>query len=255
MDDPLTCDALTARFRVYQRARGHRFSVDDRTTAYVAGKLAIAHSAGRVLDLGTGIGSVLLMVASLAERAELVGIEAQEVSFALLQKNVAHNGLEGRVTTIFGDLRERVRDLPAGTFDLVTGTPPYLPIGTATPSPDGQRAAARIELRGGIEDYLQAAAHAVSNDGHVVVCADGRTPERTLEAARRAGLGATEVLHVIAREGDKNPLFSVWTLRRTATSPLREVPFVQRDTNGERTPQSLEVLRFFGLGHEPKTTV
>ena len=39
----------------------------------------------------------------------------------------------------------------------MTGTPPYKKLGTATPSPDPQRAHARIELRGGIEDYLATA--------------------------------------------------------------------------------------------------
>lgn len=253
MDETLTCDALTANFRVFQRARGHRFSVDDRTTAFVAAKIVASRAQGRegkverILDLGTGIGSVLLMVGSVAVDAWLVGIEAQEVSFALLQKNLAHNGVEARAEGLFGDLRERVKELPARSFDLVTGTPPYLPIGTATPSPDGQRAAARIELRGGIEDYLRAAAHAVANDGHVVVCADGRTPERTLAAARSADLAARSVVHVIAREGDKGPLFSVWTLSRGGTSELAETSFVQRDAQGARTPESLEVLRLFGL--------
>jgi len=189
----LTCDALTSTFRVLQRRGGHRFSVDDRMTAWVAATLARGRVEGasgwpcarsssgstgplRVLDLGTGIGSVLLMVAWAAPEAELVGVEAQAESYALLTQNVERNGLVSRVRALHGDLRARVPELPARSFDLVTGTPPYLPPGTATPSPDAQRAAARIELRGGIEAYLVAAAHAVAPDGRVVVCADGRTP-------------------------------------------------------------------------------
>ena len=246
-DDPITLDALTSRFSVHQRARGHRFSVDDRTTAFVAGTIAKKLRPARVLDLGTGIGSVLLMIASVLDDAQMVGIEAQEGSFELLRKNVKVNGLEARTTVLFGDLRERVYELPARSFELVTGTPPYLPVGTATPSPDAQRAAARLELRGGIEAYLLAAAHAVTDDGHVVVCADGRTPGRTLAAARAAKLVATHAVHVVAREGDVGPLFSVWTVARQSPHALEETRLVQRDAAGERTPESLEVMRFFGL--------
>lgn len=254
--DALTCDALTATFRVLQRRGGHRFSVDDRMTAWVAARLAQARSprapAGaplRVLDLGTGIGSVLLMVAWAAPDAELVGVEAQAESHALLVQNVERNGVAGRARLLHGDLRERVPELPARSFDLVTGTPPYLPPGTATPSPDAQRAAARIELRGGIEAYLAAAAHAVAPEGRVVVCADGRTPERTRRAAAAAGLDPREALHVVPREG-AGPLFTVWTLApagQDAAPSCDEATHVQRDARGERTPASREVLALFGL--------
>jgi tRNA1(Val) A37 N6-methylase TrmN6 len=251
-EDPVTDDALTSRFRVYQRARGHRFSVDDRVTAWVAGKLAAKVAPKRLLDLGTGLGSVALMLAHVCPEAELTAVEAQDVSFALLVRNVARNGVDSRATLHHGDLREVVPTLPARAYDLVTGTPPYLPLGTATPSSDPQRAAARIELRGGIEAYLAAASHAVAERGHVVVCADGRTPARTTDAARAVGLIATEALHFVAREGDKNPLFSVWTLTREGAheaepTPLVEHVHVERDARGERTQASREVLAFFGV--------
>ena len=256
--EPLTCDALTATFRVLQRRGGHRFSVDDRMTAWVAAKLAQARAARapdapplRVLDLGTGLGSVLLMLAWVAPEAALVGVEAQAESYALLVQNVARNGVSARARLVHGDLRERVPELPARSFDLVTGTPPYLPPGTATPSPDPQRAAARIELRGGVEAYLAAAAHAVAPGGHVVVCADGRTPERTRRAASAVGLAARAALHVVPREG-ADPLFTVWTLAPATPGEAgprahAEATHVQRDARGERTAASREVLALFGL--------
>lgn len=255
-EDPVTDDALTSRFRVFQRTRGHRFSVDDRVTAWVAGKLATRVRPRCLLDLGTGLGSVGLMLAHVCPEAELTAVEAQDVSFALLVRNVARNGVDTRAHLHHGDLREVVPTLPARTYDLVTGTPPYLPLGTATPSSDPQRAAARIELRGGIEAYLVAAAHAVTEDGHVVVCADGRTPTRTTNAARAAGLVPLEALHFVAREGDKNPLFTVWTFTREVapravvaapSAPFAEYTHVERDAAGERTQASREVLAFFGV--------
>jgi len=35
-DDPLTDDALTGAYRVWQRKRGHRYSIDDVLTAHEA---------------------------------------------------------------------------------------------------------------------------------------------------------------------------------------------------------------------------
>jgi tRNA1(Val) A37 N6-methylase TrmN6 len=157
--------------------------------------------------------------------------------------------LSARARAIFGDLRTETPKLEAGAFDLVTGTPPYLPLGTATPSPDGQRAAARIELRGGIEAYLAAAAHAVSPTGSVVVCADGRTPERTRDAARAAGLVVVGVLHVLARASNTTPLFTVWTLApgRSRADTETVDTHALRDDEGQPAPFAHEIVHFFGL--------
>ena len=38
--DELTSDAITASFRLIQRRRGHRFSVDDLATAWEAARVA-----------------------------------------------------------------------------------------------------------------------------------------------------------------------------------------------------------------------
>ncbi|MDH5493616.1 MAG: methyltransferase [Myxococcales bacterium] len=248
-DDPLTDDALTSRFRLYQRKRGHRYSLDDVLTAREA--LRAQPAADRVLDLGCGIGSVLLMLAHALPEAPLVGIEAQEGSFALAARNVTRNGLEGRVRLVHGDLRDRacLASLGGG-FGLITGTPPYAPLGTATPSPDPQRAHARVELRGGVEAYLEAAAPQLSPRGRVVVCADARRPERVRDVAPEFGLRPLRRLECRPRAG-RAPLFTVWTLGRLEEHSGFECEtpedFVARDEEGRRSDAYLGLRAFFGL--------
>lgn len=246
--EELTSDAVTAGFRLLQRRRGHRFSLDDLATAWEAVR---AHAKARVcLDLGCGVGSVLLMVAWKLPEARLFGVEAQAESHALCQRNVAENGLAGRATVLHGDLREVVRGATLDACDLVTGTPPYLPPGTALASPDPQRAAARIELRGGVEDYLQAGARVLAEGGRVVVCADGRTPERVLRGAEAAGLAPLRRMDVIARAGAPSPLLSVWTCARASEHRgcLSHERVAMRDERGARTEAGVEMRRSFGLG-------
>jgi tRNA1(Val) A37 N6-methylase TrmN6 len=138
------------------------------------------------------------------------------------------------------------RDWPHGRFALVTGTPPYLPVGTASPSPDPQRAAARIELRGGVEDYLAAAARVLAPDGVCVVCADGRFPERVLRGASAAGLVPVRRVDIVPRVG-RSPLFSVWTSVFSSHRTLEHVEVVMRDEDGARTEASRAMRRAFGL--------
>jgi len=243
--DELTSDAITASFRLTQRKRGHRFSVDDLATAYEA--VNATRDVTTYLDMGCGIGSVLLMVAWRFSSARVFGIEAQDGSFALAQRNAHDNGIDERVRLFHGDLREVTRGWPHAPCDLVTGTPPYLPLGTASASPDPQRAAARLELRGGVEDYLAAAARVLSPSGVVVVCSDGRAPERVVRGAAAARLAPVRRLDIVPRVG-KSALFSVWTCARASRGALVHEQLVMRDENGDRTEASQGMRRAFGLG-------
>ena len=238
--DELTDDAIAGDWRVWQRKRGHRYSLDDVATAREA--VRAVPVARRYLDLGCGIGSVLLMVAyKLGEGAEVTGVEAQEISFELARRNVARNDLSARL--IHGDLREVALE---PVHDLVTGTPPYMPKASASPSTDAQRTYARIEMRGGIEDYVAAAARALAPGGRFVACCDARTPERAIEGAKRAGLVAVRKRDVIPRAGRKGPLFSVWTFAHEGTLVVDD-PLVARDEGGGRTEDAHELRRFFDL--------
>lgn len=249
---PLTHDAITRDFRVYQRRDGHRFSVDDVATAFVACRAV--PTAARVLDLGSGLGSVLALVAWRMPGARLAAIEAQDASFELLRRNVDENGLAARTTLVHGDLRDaaNVEVLAArGPFDLVTGTPPYFPIGTALSARDAQREHARIEHRGGVEAYLATASRLVDARGVVVICGAAAADARVRDAA------ATERLALLARadlvaQADKPVLFSIWTLAREGVrgvpGALSDAPIRIRGASGELLEGARALREFSGFG-------
>lgn len=240
----LTHDAIAGSFRITQRKHGHRYSIDDVLTAAIAAD-ARPH-ARRCLELGSGIGSVLLMLCYRLPAAQFVAVEAQRNSFSLLTRNIAQNGLGTRVRALHGDLRELVT--PAlGEFELITGTPPYVPVGRATPSTDAQRAYARQELRGGVEDYVLAAKRVVSPDGLIVVCADARFPERVEQVALQCRLAILTQCDVFPRAG-RAALFSVFTLSPGEFGADRaRSSFVARTESGARTEQYHALREAFGM--------
>jgi len=241
----VTDDALAGDFRILQRRRGHRYSIDDVLTAYQAARIRPAPS--RYLDLGCGIGSVLMMIAYKHRDAQIEGIEAQDLSFALATENVKRNHQASRVTLHHGDLRHTEL---RGHFDLITGTPPYQPPGTGTPSPDSQRAHARVELRGGVEAYLQAAARVLAADGRVVVCADARFPQRVIATAQQLGLTVETQLDAVPYADRKAPLFSVWTLGWSMNIPAdawTRDTFYARNEDGGRSQGAHSLRRYFDL--------
>ncbi len=235
---------LTGDFRIFQLRDGHRWSLDDFMTAYVA--LEAAPEAAHALDLGCGIGSVLLMVAWGLPSASLVGVEAQDVSIALARRSVAYNGVEDRCALHHGDLRDETL-LPSGTtFDLVTGTPPYIPIGSGLVSSRAQRGPCCFETRGGIEDYAARAAQLLAPNGAFVACYGAYPATRGEDAVRAAGLELVRRVDVVPRAG-KPVLFRVLVARRGAVVAPRVDTFVVRDAAGAITPDMHRARERMGL--------
>ena len=242
----MTLDSLTRDFRIFQRRRGHRHSTDDLLTAWYAAFKT--HEEGltpqRLLDLGTGIGSVGLTLAWCFPEADVTAIEVQPGSFRLLCENVWANGVEARVRTIQGDLRH---DLPSGAFDLVTGSPPYFDVKSGIVSADPQRAGARFELCGDVGDYCRAAARAVAPGGLFVFCFPTVQRARAEKACEAAALPILTTRDVIPKEG-LAPLFSLFVCAHERTGPTEvEPPFVVRDAQGTHTAEMTAVRTLFGM--------
>jgi tRNA1Val (adenine37-N6)-methyltransferase len=227
---------LAGEWCILQLLRGHRWSLDDLVTAWFSAELLRDAPPRRVADLGCGIGAVLLLVAWRFPDARVTGVEAQAVSVALARRSLAWNGADRRCEVREGDLRDP-GCLPEGSvFDLVTGTPPYLPPGTAHGSLRTQWAGCHLEQRGGVEDYCAAAARLLPPGGWFVTCAGAAQQERVRTGAAQAGLVVARRRDVVPRAG-KGVLFSVYGLRAGSEGPdvVAGEPLVVRDTTGRRT--------------------
>lgn len=230
--DELTVDALTGGWSIEQRKKGHRHSTDDLLTGWYA--VEVAPDARRILDLGAGLGSVGLIALWRSPAATLVAIEAQEVSFALLERNIARNGLADRVRAIHGDLREvRVPE----TFDLVTGSPPYWDVTWGVVPADSQKAHARFELRGDVADYARAARAHLAPGGRFVCCFPSVQRARAEAAFVGAELALVRSRDVIPRAGAA-PLFTLFACAHASEAPgpaIVEPAHVVRDAAGVPT--------------------
>ncbi|MFT3838297.1 MAG: methyltransferase [Myxococcaceae bacterium] len=237
-DDEDVC-RLAGEWSIFQKQRGHRWSLDDLLVAHLAAEEA--GSPGRCLDLGCGVGSVLLMTAWRFPGARCDGIEAQEQSLALARKSIAWNGVGDRVTVRHGDLREAALE----SYDLVTGSPPYFPIGEGTLSERPQAPECRFEHRGGVEAYVEAASRALSPAGTFAIVASVKQADRLRATATEHGLHLHRWLDVCPREG-KAPLIVLAVLRRTPAT-LATRTFTVRDASGQWTPELKRVRTAMGM--------
>ena len=245
LGEAITIDALTATWRVAQRAAGHRHSVDDVLTAHRAlHEVAGGSRTTSVLDLGSGIGGVgLLALWGLGPRARLVCVEAQAISHRLLVANVAGNELGDRVVTRLGDLRELALDQ---RFELITGSPPYFPLGTGILPADDQKAHARFELRGDVGDYARAAERHLAVDGVFVFCFPTVQRGRAIASVGASGLHVTTMRDVVPRVGLR-PLFTLFACRRTEVACTVDPPLEVRTADGALGAEMRGVRRRFGF--------
>lgn len=244
--DDITVNALCGDWRIHQLRRGHRFSTDDLLVGWYAGECARALGlrVRRALDLGSGIGSVGLMVAWQFPEAALVTVEAQEASWRLACRSAALNGVVDRYDARLGDLREAAPR--TGDFDLVTGSPPYFDLRAGVVSDRPQRGPCRFEQRGGVEDYCAAAAPALAPNGRLALVMASAGRQRVFDGAAAAGLRVERLRPVIFKAG-RAPLVDLALLARGPVGDtLAEPPLVVRAADDTRTPEMRAVRLAMG---------
>jgi len=211
-----TLDGICGHWRIFQLAKGNRFSVDDLVTAWYG--TTWCPRPGRIADLGSGIGSVALMAAWRCPGAEIHTVEAQAQSFRLAEKSIRYNGQSQRIFPRLGDLRDPDLWADQGPFDLVLGTPPYWPEGRRLPASHSQSVPARLEVRGSIADYALAAARLLAPGGLFACVFPNDQRDRALAALRGAGLLSLHRRECIFKEGEPYGL-DVFAAARQADLP------------------------------------
>ena len=247
-------DALSGQFKLFQYKKGHRFSTDDVLVAWYG--TTNAPTASRVLDLGSGIGSVGMVAAWRLPGARFVTVEAQDISVALAHKSAAYNGLTGRYEIRHGDFREPAVLRDDESFDLVLGSPPYFPLDQGMHGDHPQKIACRFEVRGDVSHYCETAARHLAPGGWfscVFPVLPAHQLERVLAAARSAGLAIVKRRDVALKEGEP-PLLGLFAMARATDLPegFREKTWVEpvltiRRGDGSVHPEYQAIKLSFGF--------
>jgi tRNA1Val (adenine37-N6)-methyltransferase len=254
-DEGETLDFLAGHFRIFQYAKGHRYSTDDVLTAWYG--TSWAPRVERAADLGSGIGSVALIAAWRLPGASFVTVEAQALSIRLAAKSVRYNGVGARFRLLHGDLRDPALLAREDPFDLVLGSPPYFPQGTSTLADHDQAVPARTEVRGGVPDYAAAAARILAPGGLFVFVFPANQRVRAESALEDAGLILLRRRDVVFKEGEP-PMITLFAASRKSDLPVTfqrgaegkpviEPPLVIRTRRGAVHPEYATIRLSFGF--------
>ena len=239
-----TLDYLCGHWKIFQYAKGHRYSVDDVLVAWFGSTWC--PTARRIADLGSGIGSVGLSAAWRCPGARLHTVEAQAISARLARKSAIYNGVSERYTIHEGDLRDPELFNGEAPFDLVLGSPPYWPLGARSEAEHPQAIPARLEVRGTIADYAQAAARILAPGGLFACVFPLDQVERAQAAYGEAGLALLQRQDVLFKEGEAYGIGLFAGMRpgdlpeqfiQQASLPVVPEPLVIRSAEGRFTPR------------------
>lgn len=157
-----TCDQL-GRHRIWQPARGYRFSIDSVLLADFAPRVR-----GPVADLGAGCGVLCLLLAARGMKGPFTAVELDPLAAECCRRNFAQAGLEGVV--LEQDLARPAPELSSGGFALVISNPPFTRRGHGRVPPDPARARARHELSLEAPVLWESAARLLPPGGRLALC-------------------------------------------------------------------------------------
>lgn len=166
-----------------------------------------------VLDLGSGCGTLGLLLYAQDPACAVTGLEIDTAAHTAALGNIRRNALEGRLTSICGDLRQ-IRDLVTpGSFSVCVSNPPYFaggPASAATPD-------ARRENQCSLADVIRAAAWALKYGGDFYLV---HRPERLAEICALAGNAGLEPKRLqLLRHREDGPVSLILLACRKGGSP------------------------------------
>jgi len=129
-----------------------------------------------VLDLGSGCGTLGVLLCAKDDACHVTGIELSETAHAAAEENICRNSLQNRLISICADLR--TVSLPLGSFQVCLSNPPYFSGGPASKeaplarrddccTPEALFAAAAKAIKFGGDFYL---VHKPERLAELIVC-------------------------------------------------------------------------------------
>ncbi len=162
------------RLHLVQPKNGYRFSIDSLLLWGFLRPFPQSHW----VDLGAGCGILAIALARINGVERITALELQPSLMRHLQRNIHLNAVANQVIPVEGDLRDPrvLKGIPPA--DGVCTNPPYYKVHAGRLNPHGEKARARHEIRGTLEDFIRAGSRLLKRGGDfVTILPVSRLPE------------------------------------------------------------------------------
>lgn len=144
----------------------------------------------RVLDLGSGCGTLGLLLCVKDLNCHVTGVELNPLAHQAALDNIARNQIAHRMESICGDLRSVTEILPGAQFDCIVSNPPYFSGGPASKT----NTTARREDNCTSTDLFRSAGQALKYGGDFYLV---HRPERLAELIARGSENGMEAKRLL----------------------------------------------------------
>ena len=233
--EEFTCDELKLfGLQLFQPLHGYRYSLDPLLLASFCG---VRDCGGNIIDLGAGCGIISLVLARINPSAAVMAVENNPDLALLIDRNIHHNGLPERVSSVVEDVVNLRNALPDSSFDLVVSNPPFRTAMSGKISPKAGRDTARHESTATLTDFLAAAKFLVKPSGRICfIQLPARLPEFMAIAAHlKLSILRLRIIHNNA--ASPATMFMAELAKGRRSTPVVEPPLFVRDINGEYTDE------------------
>lgn len=208
--------------------------------------MVLAHFAGdlgtrSVLDLGSGCGTLGLLLCARSRYCRVTGVELDEAAHHAAGENIRRNALDQRMESICADLRRVPGLFAPGHFECCISNPPYFSGGPAAGIPQARREdactlaelmkAAAWALKFGGDFFL---VHRPERLGQIIALgAENKLEAKQLTLVRHREDGPIALVLLKLRKGAKPGLsMGEWGLRHPDGSPTsiyQEIYHIRED--------------------------
>ena len=190
----------------------------------------------RVLDLGSGCGTLGLLLCSRNEACTITGLEIDETAHLAALENIRRNALSLRMESICADLRSVSERFSPGCFDVCVSNPPYFSGGPASRNTP----IARREDLCSVRELMCSASYALKFGGDFFLV---HRPERLAELIAAGAEFALEAkrLQLVRHRQDGPVSLILLQFRKGAKPGLHWEELSLRFSDGSPTPAYREI--------------
>lgn len=190
----------------------------------------------RVLDLGSGCGTLGLLLCSRDGACHVTGVELDPCAHLAAEQNIRRNTLELRMESICADIRSVSGRFSPGSFSACVSNPPYFSGGPASKS----LPLARREDLCTVPELFDAASHALKFGGDFFLV---HRPERLAELIAAGASHSLETKRLrLVRHRENGPVNLILLQFRKGAKPgLQWEELVLHRADGTPTPAYREI--------------
>ncbi len=163
---------IRGKVQIIQKKKGYRFNLDS---VLLADFFKPKKKKGKIIDLGTGSGIILLLISLRYKDLNFHALEIQDSLFDIAKRNFSLNNLQ--VNLIKEDIKNIKKLFPPQSFDYVITNPPYYKTTGKKPK-NLEVLIAKTEEKATTQDFIKAGSYLLKDNGSLfMINQASRLPE------------------------------------------------------------------------------